>query len=242
MHIPDGFISPKMYIPAYAAAAGLWLYGARRVKERLDEKTIPTVAVVTALVFVLMMIVVPLPGGTSGHAAGIGLLAVLFGVWISFLSVSLVLLLQALLFGIGGITALPVNAIAMGLFGSGAALAGFRLLRRWNEKVALFVAGWLSIAVPSVLIAVALGVQPLIAHRADGTPLFFPFGLKITLPAVTIPHLLIGVAEGVLTVFAYRYLVRLRDRSARHSSPLSAGGPATPSAGSPPDRRDVRSE
>jgi len=138
MHIPDGFISPKMYIPAYGVAAGLWAYGARRVKARLDEKAIPMLAVVTALVFIMMMIIVPLPGGTSAHATGIGLLAVLFGVWVSFLSVSLVLLIQALLFGIGGITTLPIGAVAMGLVGSAAALTGYRSLQRWNEKAALF--------------------------------------------------------------------------------------------------------
>jgi cobalt/nickel transport system permease protein len=218
MHIPDGFITPKMYLPAYAVAAGLWVYGARRVKARLDEKTIPLVAVVTAVAFVLMTIVVPLPGGTSAHATGVALLAVLFGVWVSFLSVSLVLFLQALLFGIGGITTVPIGAIAMGLAGSAAALAGYASLRRWNHKVALFIAGWLSVALPSVLIAVVLGVQPLLAHTADGTPLFFPFGLEITLPAVVLPHLLIGVAEGLLTLFVYQLLAKLRGRPGDRSA------------------------
>jgi cobalt/nickel transport system permease protein len=224
MHIPDGFITPKMYLPAYAVAAGLWVYGARRVKARLDQKTIPLIAVVTALVFVLMMVVIPLPGGTSAHATGIALLAVLFGVWISFLSVSLVLLLQALLFGIGGVTTLPIGALAMGLAGSTVALTGYASLRRWSQKAALFTAGWLSVALPAFLLALVLGVQPLLAHRSDGTPLFFPFGLEITVPAVTVPHLLIGVAEGLLTVFVYQLVVRLRD-------PRRARSP-----GQPPDR------
>jgi cobalt/nickel transport system permease protein len=57
-----------------------------------------------------------------------------------------------------------------------------------------------------------LGVQPLLAHDAQGAPLFFPFGLAITLPAVLLPHLLVGLAEGVLTVLGYRYLTRLRAR------------------------------
>jgi cobalt/nickel transport system permease protein len=223
MHIPDGFITPKMYIPAYAVAAGLWIYGARRVKARFDEKTIPMVAVVTALAFVLMMIIIPLPGGTSAHATGIALLAVLFGVWISFLSVSLVLLIQALLFGIGGITTLPIGALAMGLVGSTAAAAGYVSLRRWSEKAALFTAGWLSVALPALLLAIALGVQPTLAHRSDGTPLFFPFGLEITLPAVTIPHLLIGVAEGLLTVFVYQLIVRLRGGRAGRPEDRSKG-------------------
>ena len=95
MHIPDGFVSPKVYIPAYAVAAGLWVYAARRVKRDLSEEALPLIAVITALAFVLMMIAIPLPGGTSVHASGIGVLAVLFGGWVSYLSISMVLMIQA---------------------------------------------------------------------------------------------------------------------------------------------------
>jgi cobalt/nickel transport system permease protein len=209
MHIPDGFISPKLYLPMYAASAGLWAYSIRRVKSKLDESALPYLAVLTALAFVLMMLTIPLPGGTSVHAMGIGLLAVLFGVWTTFLAVSLVLLLQALLLGEGGITSLPVNALAMGFAGSIAACYAYRALRTINEKAALFVAGWLSINVAAFAAAVALGVQPGLAHNADGTPLFFPFGLSITIPAVMIPHMLIGIGEGLLTVLVYQFVNKL---------------------------------
>jgi cobalt/nickel transport system permease protein len=212
MHIPDGFISPQTYLPAYAAAVGMWTYAARRVKRDLDADTLPFLAAYTALSFVLMMVALPLPGGTTVHAAGIGLLAVSFGGWMGFLAISLVLAMQALLFGDGGITALPINALAMGLAGSFAAVAAWKLLGRFNENVALFLAGWLSIALPALLVALALGMQPLIAHSAQGAPLFFPFGLNITLPAIVLPHLLVGLAEGILTVLGYRYLTRLRAR------------------------------
>lgn len=204
MHIPDGFIAPKMYIPAYVVAVGLWAVGIRRLKAQLSETAIPRLAVVTALAFVLMMVAVPLPGGTSVHATGIALIAVLFGPWVGFVAASVVLLLQALVFGIGGVTSLPINALAMGLAGGGIAWAVFRLLGRCNQTVALFAAGWLSITVPAALIAIVLGVQPALAHTADGTPLFFPFGLSVTIPAVMIPHVIVGVGEGVLTVLVYR--------------------------------------
>ena len=210
MHIPDGFISPKFYLPAFAAAATLWTVGARAARRRLDAETIPQLAVITALAFILMMIALPLPGGTSVHASGIALLAVVFGVWTAYLSISLVLLLQALLFGMGGITSLPVNALAMGMAGGLAAAAAFHALRPLHEKIALFAAGWISVVVPALLLAIALGVQPLIAHTADGTPLFFPFTLEVTLPAVLIPHTLLGIGEGVLTVMEYYFLNRVR--------------------------------
>lgn len=204
MHIPDGFISPQTYLPAYAAAAGLWAYAASRVKRQLDADTLPFLAAYTALSFVLMMVALPLPGGTTVHAAGIGLLAVCFGGWMAFLAVSLVLAMQALLFGDGGVTALPINALAMGLAGSLAAVGVLHVLGR--RTIGLFAAGWIGTVVPAALVALVLGLQPLVAKAADGTPLFFPFGWSVTLPAVVVPHLLVGVADGVLTVLAWRIL------------------------------------
>lgn len=214
MHIPDGFISPQTYLPAYAVCAGLWWLALRRVRARLDAETLPFLAVLTALSFVLMMIALPLPGGTTAHAAGIALLAVNFGVWTAFLAVSLVLAMQALLFGAGGITALPVNALAMGLAGGLAAWLAWQGLRRVHTTVALFLAGWLSVALPALLVAAALGVQPLLAQDAQGRPLFFPFELAITLPAVLVPHMLLGLGEGLLTALGHHYLTRLRARHA----------------------------
>jgi cobalt/nickel transport system permease protein len=206
MHIPDGFIAPQMYLPAYVVAAGLWAYGARRLRTALGEETIPQLAVLTAFCFVVMMVMVPMPGGTSAHATGIALLAIVFGVWTAFVSVSLVLLLQALLFGAGGVTALALNALAMGLVGSAAARYAYLLLRRVHEGLALVVAGWLAVNAAALLMALALGVQPIIAHTDDGQPLFFPFGLAITLPAVMMPHALVGIGEGVLTLLVFRLL------------------------------------
>ena len=210
MHIPDGFIAPRMYLPAFLAAGALWLLALRRSRRWLNQDVIPVLGVVTAVSFVLMMVAIPLPGGTTAHATGVALLAVCFGVWTSFLSVSLVLTLQALVLGVGGVTSLPINALAVGLVGSVVATVVFTSLRRVNLTGALFAAGWLSVMVSALVVAVALGLQPAIAHNADGTPLFFPFGLRITLPAVLLPHAVVGVGEGVLTVFAYRFVQRVR--------------------------------
>ena len=135
MHVPDGFISPKMYLPAYVVAAGLWAWGLRRARAKLDEETVPYIAVMTALSFVLMMVTVPMPGGTSVHATGIALLAILFGPWTAFLSVSLVLLLQAILLGAGGITSLPVNALALGLAGGTAAAGVFKIVNDAGRRI-----------------------------------------------------------------------------------------------------------
>lgn len=206
MHIPDGFLSPQTYLPACALAAGAWAWAARDMRAKLDETSVPRLAMLTALAYALGLVMVPIPGGTSGHALGVAILALVFGVRSAFIAYSLVLLLQSLLFGAGGITALPVNALAMGLAGSAVAAGARRLLRPLGDNVAVGVAAWLSVVVPGAIIALVLGVQPLIAHRPDGTPLFFPFGLAVTLPAVLLPHLIIGVGEAVLTVLVWRYV------------------------------------
>lgn len=211
MHIPDGFIAPQIYAPAYGVAGLLWAAGLRKLRSTLDPAAVPRLAVVTAAAFVLTLITMPLPGGTTVHVSGVGMLAVLFGVWQTFLALSLVFLIQALMFGDGGITALPINALSLGLMGSLAAVSVRRLLGKQLETAGLFLAGWVGTVLPAVVIALVLGLQPLIAHTEAGDPLFFPFGWAVTLPAVVVPHLVVGIADGVLTVMAWRVLGR-KDR------------------------------
>lgn len=212
MHIPDGFIAPQMYLPLYAMAAGLWAYGARRIGRELDESTLPWLASLTAAAFALSFIALPLPGGTSAHVTGVGLLAVLFGLWHAFMAASLVYAMQAFLFGDGGVTTLPLNALAMAFCGALAARALYLALRPLHAGLALFLAGWIALFLPALLIALALGAQPLIARDATGAPLYFPFGWSITLPALLIPHALLGIGEGALTLLGARLVDRLRTR------------------------------
>lgn len=214
MHIPDGFLSPQTYLPAAALAVGAWAWAGRGLRAQLDETLIPRLAMLTALAYGLGLIMLPLPGGTSGHALGVAMLALLFGLRLAFLAYSGVLLLQSLLFGAGGLTALPINALAMGLAGAATALAVFRLLRGCNETVAVAVAAWASVMIPGALVALVLGLQPLIATKPDGAPLFFPFGIEITLPAILIPHAAIGLGEAALTLAVWRY-ARMRKWVAR---------------------------
>lgn len=204
MHIPDGFLSPQTYLPAYGVAAVAWWAAGRGLRARLDETLVPRLAAVKALVYALGLVMLPLPGGTSVHAVGVALLALLFGARLAFLGYSLVLLLQSLLFGAGGITALPVNALAIGGAGALVALAVFRVLRGWSEDAAVLLATWCAVMVSATLVALVLGAQPWLAQRADGTPLFFPFGPAVVLPAVLLPHALLGLGEAVLTLLVWR--------------------------------------
>jgi len=206
MHIPDGFLSPATYLPATAAAAGLILLAMRRAD--LEAERVAAVAAISAFSFVVMLFAIPIPGGTSVHLGGVGLMAVLFGPWTAFGALSLVLLIQALLFGEGGMTAYGVHVIAIAFSGAVSAYALYRFFRRFSENGALFAAGWIGMVVPAVIVAAVLGIQPLIAHDAGGKPLFFPFGLEVTLPSIVLPHLIAGVAEGAVTVIMVRFLRR----------------------------------
>jgi cobalt/nickel transport system permease protein len=171
---------------------------------------LPRLAVFTALAFLLSTVMLPLPGGTSGHAVGVGLLALVFGPWIAFLAYSLVLLLQALVVGAGGITSLPVNALAMGFAGAWLVVALHGALRRLGEGPAVVIAVWVGVMTAALLVALVLGLQPSIAQGPDGTPRFFPFGIAITVPALLIPHALIGAGEAALTLLIYRHARRRR--------------------------------
>lgn len=204
MHIPDGLIAPQAYLAAGALVVPFWAFGVQRLARRLDERLIPRLAVLTALAFVLSTLMIPLPGGTSAHLIGIGLLVLACGFWVAFVAFSLVLLLQAVLFGAGGITALPINALCMGLAGGAVIALGHRVLERplagtrWS-MLAVVVPVWAGIAVAATLIAVVLGIQPLLGQDSTGQPLYFPFGIAVTLPVIVLPHLLIGVLEGLVT-------------------------------------------
>jgi len=205
MHIPDGFLSPATYLSSAVLAAAAWAWAGRGLWQRLDADSVPRLAALTALAYALGLVMLPLPGATSAHLIGVPMLALVFGVRPAFLAYSLVLMLQSLLFGAGGITALPVNALALGLLGAVTARAVFALLRPVQETLAMALAAWCAVVVSALTLGTILGLQPLIAHDADGHPLFFPFAWPVAVPAIVLPHLMIGVGESVVTVMVWRF-------------------------------------
>jgi cobalt/nickel transport system permease protein len=207
MHVPDGFLSPQITLPAFAVSAPLWAWAARRHFGRAAAESLPVIGSLTALAFVIQTIMIPVPGGTSTHLVGVTLLALLYHPLVAFVCESLVLLVQALFFGAGGITVLGVNALAMGLLGPLAAWGAWRLLRRLNEKVAMFVAAYLATQVATLGVAGVLGLQHALSER------YFPVPPSVILPAMMIPSLTAaGLAEGAYTVFALSLLRKARLR------------------------------
>jgi cobalt/nickel transport system permease protein len=226
VHIPDGSISPHLSVPAWAAALPLWAWSFKRLVRGEKEEgprrpdgssllpseveRIPVAGALTAFAFVVQTIMIPIPGGTSAHVAGATLIAILFGPLTAFACESLVLTLQAFVLGIGGVTVLPINALALGLLGPLAGWAAFHALGRLNRPFALFVAGWAGTAVGAIFIGGLLGLQ----HEVS--PSHFPIPLAVVLPAVAVPHLLfVGVLEGAYTLLAHAMLTKALARAPR---------------------------
>jgi cobalt/nickel transport system permease protein len=216
MHIPDGYLGPPTYIAGYAACVPLWGIAARRVRRSLDARRVPLLAISAAFSFLVMMFNIPVPGGTTGHAVGAVLVAIAVGPWGAMLSVSIALVIQALLFGDGGITALGVNCFNMAFlmpvtgYYLYRALAGSRSTPR-GTGIAAGIAAYVGLNLAAFSTAVLLGIQPLLHTGADGRALYSPYPLSVTIPALMVEHLLLfGVAEGLITGLAVYYLQKSR--------------------------------
>lgn len=207
MHLPDGFVSPQLALPAFGLAAPLWALAARRHLGSRSVETLPVVGALTALAFVIQTILIPVPGGTSTHLVGVTLLALLYGPLLAFLCESIVLVVQAAFFGAGGVTVLGINALAMGLLGPLAGWLAFRALRPLSERVGTFVAGWLSLQVATLAVAGVLALQ----HRLDAS--YYPVPPEVSFATMLLPSLtLTGVVEGLYTTFALTLVRRARLR------------------------------
>lgn len=197
MHIGDGLLSWTW--PIYYIFTIIALYFALKwAKENLDEKHVPLLAVMAAGIFAIQAMNIPIPWGTSGHMLGAALVAIVFGSpWAAVIVLSMVLLIQAF-FGDGGITALGANIFNMGVI---AGFTGFGVFKGLNRIIgrypAIFVAGWASIFVAALAVAVELAIA--------GT-----FPLDLGLFYMGLYHAVIGLAEGAITVVAILAIQNVR--------------------------------
>jgi cobalt/nickel transport system permease protein len=158
---------------------------------------------------------VPIPGGSTGHAVGSALIAIILGPWVAVVTVSVALLIQALLFGDGGITALGANCFNMAFvmpfvaFYVYSVISGKTEITSKRRILAAGVAGYLALTAGSLATGVELGLQPMLEHAADGAPLFMPYGLSVTVPAMLIQSLLFfSFVEAIVTALAFAYIAR----------------------------------
>lgn len=213
MHIPDGYLSPSTCAVLYGGTVAAWYVSLKRLKRVLLTRVVPLVSVFAAFAFVVMMFNLPLPGGTTGHALGVTIAAIVLGPAGAVLATSLALALQALLFGDGGITTLGANCFNMAVIGSLAAYACYRALATdapitaRRRVIAAGIAGYLAANVSALIAAIELGIQPKMFHDAAGAPLYAPYPLKIAIPAMMIGHLTFaGFAEALISAGLVAYL------------------------------------
>jgi cobalt/nickel transport system permease protein len=215
MHIPDGYLGPQTYGAAYVVMVPLWTWASSRVRRTLRVRQVPLMALGAAFSFVIMMFNIPVPGGTTGHAVGAVLVAILLGPWAAVVAVSVALAVQALLFGDGGITSLGANCFNMAVVMPFAGYWTFKLLsatdtgKSKQNTLAAAVGGYVGLNAAALFTALEFGIQPLVAHDSAGRALYCPFGLEIAVPAMALEHLLLfGFVEAAVTGAAYAYLAR----------------------------------
>ncbi|CAN5424874.1 hypothetical protein BH18ACT8_BH18ACT8_09610 [soil metagenome] len=205
MHVPDGFIDAPTSLAAGAVAVmgvGLCLRGARR---ELNERTAPLAGLVAAFFFAAQMLNFPVASGTSGHLLGGVLAAILVGPFTGALAVTTVLLVQALLFADGGLTALGVNIVTMAFVTVAFGYPFFRLLawamprRRDLLPVTAAVAALVSVPVASL---VFVGF-----YSVGGT---VDLSVSSVAAAMVGVHLFIGIGEAVITGLTVASVITVR--------------------------------
>ena len=233
MHIPDGYLSPATAAVMYAASLPFWYRATQKIKKLLTGRSVPLIALFAALSFVIMMFNIPLPGGTTGHAVGSALAAIVLGPWAASLAVSVALIIQAFFFGDGGILAIGANAFNLAIAMPFIAfyiyrwLSGNSAITSRRRVISGAIAGYIAINVSALLTAIELGIQPIFFRDAAGHALYFPYGLDVAIPAMLLGHLTIaGAVEAFATGLVLSWLQRTNPQLLEAFSGVGAGAAA----------------
>jgi cobalt/nickel transport system permease protein len=214
MHIPDGYLSPETCAVGGAAMIPIFYTAGKRVRRTVKSRYVPLMAIGAAYSFLVMMLNVPIPDGTTAHAVGAVLIAVILGPEAAIICVSTALAIQALFFGDGGVLSYGVNTFNMGFVMT--SVGYFLVYKPLTRNVSLtaprraFAAalgGYVGLCAAAFCAAVELGVQPDLFTSANGAPLYAPYHLSATIPAMLLAHLtLAGGVEFALTLGVILYL------------------------------------
>jgi len=215
MHIPDGYLSPSTSAVLFLVTLPFWIVSVRKVRERMTAKNVPLIALLAAFSFVIMMFNVPLPGGTTAHAVGGALAAIIMGPEIATMAVSIALVIQALFFGDGGILVLGANCFNMAVVLPYVSYAVYQALSK-NQPitskrriVGAALGGWMGLTLAAFIAGFEFGIQPMLFHTANGTPLYAPYPLSISIPAMVLAHgLVASPVEALVTALVVVYLQR----------------------------------
>ena len=213
MHIPDGYLGPATCGIFYAVMLPIWTIASKIVKKTLKARQVPMLAIGAAFSFVIMMFNVPIPGGTTGHAVGGVLVAILLGPWAACIAITVALVVQALLFGDGGITAIGANCFNMAFVLPFVGYYAYRLISAGSQVgsnrrvIAAGIGAYLGINVAALCAGIEFGLQPLLFHAANGQALYCPYGLNVAVPAMLGEHMLVfGWVEVIVTALVVKYL------------------------------------
>ena len=205
MHVPDGFLdAPTSLVTAGLAAAGvaIALRGARR---ELDDRVAPLAGIIATFVFAGQMINFPVAGGTSGHLMGGALAAVLVGPYTGLLCLTVVLVVQALLFADGGITAIGTNVVLMGVVTVVVGWAVFRLAQMVLPKRLSMVAP--AAAIGGIASVAASALTFVLLYSVGGVA---PIPFDTLLTAMLGVHAMIGIGEAVITFMVVGSIIAVR--------------------------------
>jgi cobalt/nickel transport system permease protein len=204
MHVPDGFLSPPVSIFTWIVAIALVAVSLNRVKTEYKDRTVPLMGVCAAFIFAAQMINFPIPGGTSGHLLGGTLAGVLLGPWAGSLVMTVVFIVQGVLFQDGGLTVLGANIFNMGLIGTFGGYYFYKVIRSaagfnsWRGMaIATGVAAWTSVVVASLICAIELALSGTVP-------------LPVAVAAMLTWHIFIGIGEALITLLAISYIWRTR--------------------------------
>jgi cobalt/nickel transport system permease protein len=229
VHIPDGYLAPVVSLALAAPTVPVLGIASQRVKKVLDTRTVPLLAIFAALSFTIMMFNVPVPGGTTAHAVGGTLIAVVLGPWAAIIALCTALALQALFFGDGGILAIFANFLNMGIILPLVGYATYRVLAAGSAPLsrrraaAAGIGAYVGITAAALAVGVELGIQPLLFSH-DGRAEYSPYGLQEAVPAMLAAHAFgASIVEAAVTWLGVVYLQR------RHPEYLAA----RPVAGAP---------
>ena len=215
MHIPDGYLSPATSLIMFLVALPFWWLGLRKIRQTMNARSIPLISLMAAFSFVIMMFNVPLPGGTTAHAVGAAITAIVLGPEVAVIAVTIALIIQAFFFGDGGILSIGANSFNMAIVGSYVSWSVYHAFSKGTKitsprrLIGAAIGGWLGLTAGAFFAAVEFGLQPLLFKAADGAPLYAPYPLSVALPAMVVPHMLVAsVVEGMVTAMIIFYLQR----------------------------------
>ena len=215
MHIPDNYLSPSTCVAMGAAMIPVWSVAIKKVKAEITNVKMPLLGMGASFSFLLMMLNIPLPGGTTGHAVGGTLLAILLGPYAACISITVALLIQALLFGDGGILAFGANCFNMAFVLPFLGYFIYKFIKdrvgtQRGEYVGIVLGSYFGINAAALCAAIEFGIQPLLFKSSDGQPLYSPYPLSVSIPAMTIPHILVaGIVEVVFTLVIIAFIKKV---------------------------------